>query len=160
MLHPRLNKAQQFKSWITKIVLPSIRKFEYYKLKKEHEHDINKIIKKINFLEKQNNKLKNELKKKKYPNGSLVYIVDYNDKQKNMYRLGKSNDMNRKEKSYNTDTTSSFSISKIIPFISVNFSLFSNKNILDPNLSFIFKGSLIYLIVFMNDLVNKILSYL
>jgi len=64
--------------WITKIVLPSIRKFGYYKLKKEHETDINEIMKKINFLEKQNDKLKNELKIEKYNNGSLVYIIDYN----------------------------------------------------------------------------------
>ena len=53
-------------------------------------------MKKINFLEKQNNKLKNELKIEKYPNGSLVYIVDYTDEQENMYRLGKSDDMNKR----------------------------------------------------------------
>ena len=36
---------------------------------------------KIKFLEKQNNKLKNELKIELYPNGSLVYIIDYSDEQ-------------------------------------------------------------------------------
>ena len=82
LIQSRLEKAKKFKLWITKIVLPSIRKFGYYKLKKEHETDINEIMKKINFLEKQNDKLKNELKTEKYPNGSLVYIVDYTDEQK------------------------------------------------------------------------------
>jgi len=104
LIQSRLEKAKKFKLWITKIVLPSIRKFGYYKLKKEHETDINEIMKKINFLEKQNDKLKNELKTEKYPNGSLVYIVDYTDEQKNMYRLGKSDDMNKRKKIYNTHT--------------------------------------------------------
>ena len=42
-------------------------------------------MKKINFLEKQNDKLKNELKTEKYPNGSLVYIVDYTDEQEKKF---------------------------------------------------------------------------
>jgi len=104
LIQSRLEKAKKFKLWITKIVLPSIRKFGYYKLKKEHESDINEIMKKINFLEKQNNKLKNELKVEKYPEGSLVYIVDYTDEQENMYRLGSSDDMKKRKKIYDTHT--------------------------------------------------------
>ena len=67
-------------------------------MKKVHESDINEIMKKINFLEKQNNKLKNELKVEKFPEGLLVYIVDYTDEQENMYRLGKTDDMNGQNK--------------------------------------------------------------
>jgi prophage antirepressor-like protein len=104
LIQSRLKKAKKFKLWITKIVLPSIRKFGYYKLKKEHESSINEIMKKINFLEKQNNKLNNELKIEKFPNGSLVYIVDYTDEQENMYRLGKSDNMDKRKKIYNTHT--------------------------------------------------------
>ena len=33
LIQSRLEKAKKFKLWITKIVLPSIRKFGYYKLK-------------------------------------------------------------------------------------------------------------------------------
>ena len=61
-------------------------------------------MKKINFLEKQNDKLKNELKVDKFPNGSLVYIVDYTDEQENMYRLGQSDDMEKRKKIYDTHT--------------------------------------------------------
>ena len=61
-------------------------------------------MKKINFLEKQNNKLKNELKIETFPNGSLVYIVDYTDEEENMYRLGQSDDMEKRKKIYNTHT--------------------------------------------------------
>jgi prophage antirepressor-like protein len=104
LIQSRLDKAKKFKLWITKTVLPSIRKFGYYKLKKVHESDINEIMKKINFLEKQNNKLKNELKVEKFPEGLLVYIVDYTDEQENMYRLGKTDDMKKRKKIYNTHT--------------------------------------------------------
>jgi prophage antirepressor-like protein len=104
ILQSRLQKAKKFKLWITKIVLPSIRKFGYYKLKKEHENEINDIMKKINYLEKQNGKLKNELKIENYPNGSLVYIVDYTDEQENIYRLGKTDNMTKRKKIYNTHT--------------------------------------------------------
>lgn len=104
LLQSRLKKAKKFKQWITKIVLPSIRKFGYYKLKKEHENDINDIMKKLNFLEKQNEKLKNELKIEKYPNGALVYIIDYTDEEENTYRLGKSEDMTKRKKIYDTHT--------------------------------------------------------
>jgi prophage antirepressor-like protein len=104
LIQSRLEKAKKFKLWITKTVLPSIRKFGYYKLKKIHESNINEIMKKINFLEKQNNKLKNELKIETFPNGSLVYIVDYTDEEENMYRLGQSDDMEKRKKIYNTHT--------------------------------------------------------
>ena len=100
LLQSRLEKAKKFKQWITKIVLPSIRKFGYYKLKKEYEKDTQEILNKINFLEKQNEKLKNEIKTEKFPNGSLVYIVDYTDEQENTYRLGRSDDMNKRKKIY------------------------------------------------------------
>lgn len=104
LVQSRLEKAKKFKLWITRIVLPSIRKFGYYKLKKEHESDINEIMKKINYLEKQNSLLKNELKIESYPNGALVYIVDYTDEQENMYRLGKSDDLKKRKQIYNTHT--------------------------------------------------------
>lgn len=55
-------------------------------------------------MEKQNEKLKNELKTEQFPNGALVYIVDYTDEQENMYRLGKSDDMDKRKKIYNTHT--------------------------------------------------------
>lgn len=104
LLQSRLPKSKKFKQWITKIVIPSIRKFGYYKLKIEHENDINEILKKINYLEKLNGKLKNELKTENFPNGALVYIVDYTDEHDNMYRLGKSDDMEKRKKIYNTHT--------------------------------------------------------
>jgi hypothetical protein len=49
-------------------------------------------------------KLKNELKTDKYPNGALVYIVDYTDEQENVYRLGKTDIMKKRKLLYDTHT--------------------------------------------------------
>ena len=61
-------------------------------------------MEKINYLEKQNEKLKNELKTEKYPKGVLVYIMDYTDEEDDTYRLGKSDDINNRKKIYDTHT--------------------------------------------------------
>lgn len=104
LLQSRLEKTKKFKRWITKTVLPSIRKYGYYKLKKKYEKDISNFMEKINYLEKQNEKLKNELKIEKYPKGALVYIMDYTDEEEDTYRLGKSDDMEHRKKIYDTHT--------------------------------------------------------
>ena len=104
LLQSRLEKSKKFKNWITKTVLPSIRKYGYYEQKKEHELYISEITKKLNYIEKENEKLKKDLKVEKYPKGSLVYKMDYSDEEENMYRLGKSDDMENRKKIYDTHT--------------------------------------------------------
>ena len=47
----------------------------------------------------------NDLKKEKYPNGALVYFIDYSDDdkyEKNVYRLGETDNMNKRKKIYDT----------------------------------------------------------
>jgi hypothetical protein len=48
------------------------------KYEKEHED----ILQKINKLEKVNKHMKKDMKKEKFPEGGLVYIVDYTDEGK------------------------------------------------------------------------------
>ena len=104
MLSSRLPKAKKFKKWITSEVIPSIRKYGYYKLKKKYENKITNIMKKINYLEKQNKKIKNDLKKEKYPEGGLVYVIDYSEDDEEIYRIGMTNNMNKRKKIYDTHT--------------------------------------------------------
>lgn len=107
ILRSRLEKAQKFSDWVTEDVLPSIRKFGYYKMKKSYEKDKIDLLEKINYLEKQNKLMINDLKKEKYPNGAVVYIVDYSDDanyEKDVYRLGSTDDMNNRKKIYDTHT--------------------------------------------------------
>ena len=129
ILRSKMKKAQLFSDWVTNDVLPSIRKYGYYKIKKSYEKDKNDLLEKINYLEKQNKLMINDLKKEKYPNGAVVYIIDYGDdanydanlksskddflpqkksatfcSEKNVYRLGSTDDMNKRKKIYDTHT--------------------------------------------------------
>ena len=103
----KMKKAKIFTNWVTNDVLPSIRKFGYYKIKKSYEKDKNDLLEKINYLEKQNKLMINDMKKEKYKNGAVVYIIDYSDVssyEKDVYRLGSTDDMNKRKKIYDTHT--------------------------------------------------------
>ena len=99
LITSRTEKSKKFKKWITSNVLPELRKKEIF----SKDEDINKLLKKINELEKKNKLLQNDLKIEKFPNGAMVYIIeDYDIDGEIYYRLGKTSDMNKRIKIYNT----------------------------------------------------------
>jgi prophage antirepressor-like protein len=104
MLSSRLPKAQKFKKWITKDVIPSIRKYGYYKQQKNYENELSELMEKINYLIKENENMKNELKHDLFPNGGVVYVIDYSDNGKTIYRIGKTGDMKARKSIYDTHT--------------------------------------------------------
>ena len=67
-------------------------------MKTKYEKDYDDILQKINKLEKDNNNMKNDLKKEKFPKGGLVYIIDYTDELEDTYRLGSTDNMNKRKK--------------------------------------------------------------
>ncbi|ATZ81219.1 BRO-N domain-containing GIY-YIG nuclease [Bodo saltans virus] len=104
ILASRLPKAKKFKKWITDDVLPSIRKYGYYKQQKQFKNELNALMQKINYLTKENDMIKNELKKDNYPNGGIVYVINYSENNKNIYRIGKTDDLNARKSIYDTHT--------------------------------------------------------
>lgn len=104
MLTSRLKKAKKFKLWITEEVLPSIRKYGFYKMKTKYEKDYQEILQEIDKLQKDNKHMKNDMKKEKFPEGGLVYVIDYTDETKDAYRIGSTDDMNKRKKIYDTHT--------------------------------------------------------
>jgi prophage antirepressor-like protein len=102
IIQSRLPKAQKFKSWITKSILPSIRKFGFYRQKQEYENEFQDLMKKINYLKKENENMKEELKNDNFPNGGLVYAIDYSENGNEIYRVGKSDDMKARKSIYDT----------------------------------------------------------
>jgi prophage antirepressor-like protein len=102
LLSSRLKKAQKFKDWITHDVIPSIRKYGYYKLKNDYNTEINDLMEKLNYLKKENENMKNEMKVEKFPDGGIVYVIDYSDDEHEIYRIGKSGDMKIRKNVYNT----------------------------------------------------------
>jgi len=77
--------AKQFKYWVTHQVLPSIRKYGYYKQKKDTDFKIHVLNERINYFIDKNKKIKQDMKKNKYPNGGIVYAIDYSTKYKEIY---------------------------------------------------------------------------
>jgi prophage antirepressor-like protein len=90
----RMKKAEVFSDWVTEEVLPSIRKYGIYKLKKDVEHEKIELIEKINCMEEEVKLLKKELKKEKYPDGGYAYAVDFSTKDKEIYRIEKNEQKN------------------------------------------------------------------
>ena len=51
--------------------------------------------------------MKNDLKKNKFPNGAMVYVIDYSDDDKNVdgiFRLGKTDNLKKRKAIYDTHT--------------------------------------------------------
>jgi hypothetical protein len=105
IIKSQLPQAKIFKKWITDVVLPSIRKYGKYKLTKKYERQIYNIRKKINYLQNQNKKLKNDMTKDSYPNGGTFYVIEYiDDDGKKIYRIGSTKTMNKRLSTYTTHT--------------------------------------------------------
>lgn len=111
MMRSKMPKAKNFSRWVTHTVLPSLRKYGSYKIKKEYDTKMNEIMEKINFLEQENTKIKKEnttikkdLKKEEFPIGGMVYVVDYSTDNEMAYRIGMTKDMNKRKKIYDTHT--------------------------------------------------------
>jgi len=99
LLSSRTKKAKKFVKWIRDSVLPLIRQNNIFST----DNEITKLQKKINELEKKNKILLNDMKVEKFPDGAMVYVVEeYDENNELYYKLGKTNDMNKRIKIYNT----------------------------------------------------------
>jgi prophage antirepressor-like protein len=114
LLSSRMEKAEKFKKWITRDILPSIRKYGYYKLKEKYDSTMEEIKNKISYLEKENEILKKDLTKDKYPNGGMVYVIDFSDEKNNIYRIGMTDNMDKRKKIYDTH---SFHRKQVVYFV-------------------------------------------
>lgn len=104
ILSSKLQKAKKFKKWITNDVLPSIRKYGYYQLTKKYSNEVNKLSEQLDIIVQENIRMKNELKKNKFPKGGIVYVIDYSNDDSEIYRIGMTGDMNKRKKLYDTHT--------------------------------------------------------
>jgi len=99
LLSSRSKRAKKFIKWITNDVLPSLRKQNIM----SSDSKINKLLKKINELEQKNKLLENDLKLEKFPEGAVVYVIeDIDVDNQKYYKIGKTDDMNKRIKIYNT----------------------------------------------------------
>ena len=92
ILSSKMPKALEFRKWVTEQVLPSIRKYGTYTV------DENKI-------------LKHNQKKTKYDKGGLIYVgrpIDISNKK--LFKLGKTEDINKRLYGYNTSLPNNMQI--------------------------------------------------
>lgn len=61
-------------------------------------------MERINFLEEENRRLKTDNKKKTYPKGGLIYIIDYSNKYEQIFKVGKTTDLTKRDQIYRTHT--------------------------------------------------------
>ena len=111
ILRSKMPSAEKFTDFVTYDVLPSIRKYGYYKLSEEHKNTVKKLntqLKRLKTIkcniDKENMKLKRNLKKEKFPKGGMVYAVDYSTDDDEIYRIGKTDDMNKRKQVIDTHT--------------------------------------------------------
>lgn len=104
IIRSNLPSAKKFKKWITHDILPSIHKYGFYRTKMEADEEIVALKKRIAYLEKQRCKVNSDCKKQSFPKGGIVYVVDYSTKYDSIYRLGRTADMNKRKKIYDTHT--------------------------------------------------------
>ena len=102
ILRSKMPAADKFFDWVTHDVLPSIRKYGIYVLKKKYEYEIDDILDDINYLTMRNSQLEKDLKKEKFPKGGVFYVVDYSTDDEDIYRIGISDNMNLRKKIYDT----------------------------------------------------------
>lgn len=99
LISSKTKKAKKFIKWITNDVLPLMRQNNFFSTNTE----ITKLQKKITDLEINNKLLQNDIKLEKFPDGAMVYIVeDFDIDYQIYYKLGKTTDMNKRIKIYNT----------------------------------------------------------
>lgn len=108
-LSSKMEKAKKFKHWVTSEVLPTIRKYNYIELRDKYDKSMKTLGDQINYLKKQNQKIKNDLKKDKYPDGAVFYVLDYTDDYldeatgtQKVYRIGIASDMKSRKALYDT----------------------------------------------------------
>lgn len=104
LVRSRMPKAQKFADWIYDELIPSVRKFHVYRLKKDYENQLFLLSKRLDYIEKQKKLYEKEMKKEKYPSGSLVYVIDYSTDDEEIYRIGQTDDMAKRKRVYDTHT--------------------------------------------------------
>jgi prophage antirepressor-like protein len=92
-------KSKKFIKWITNDVLPKLRQKNIF----SPDENITKLLKKINELESKNKLLQHDLKLEKFPDGAMVYVIEDTDTDGEIYyRIGKTDNMNKRIKIHNT----------------------------------------------------------
>jgi len=73
----RLEICKKFKNWMTSEVIPSIRKFGFYELKKKYKSKLKNVTNILENIQKEYDKIKNNLKKRKISKWRNILCYGY-----------------------------------------------------------------------------------
>lgn len=104
----RLEIGKKFKNWITSEVIPNIRKYGKYIMSEKYNKKLKKLNNEIENLKRENENIKNNLKMEKYPIGGIIYVMKTN--KDGIYKIGISNCLNSRCKTYNTSIVDNVNI--------------------------------------------------
>jgi prophage antirepressor-like protein len=121
LLKGRKEYSELIYKWITSEVMPSIRKYGEYRLNHTYKKQIDELNEKLKEKQKEIEVLKHNLRKQKYPEEGAVYIMrvindnmDFDENQIIDIKFGRTKNMNKRIKNYNSCTKNKVQILKII----------------------------------------------
>ena len=175
ILRSKLEKAKEFKRWVTSVVLPSIRKNGNYKIEIEQLKEqlfmkqsvLQNMIDekeaiKSNYIHliQVHDKLKKKRNYYKFKKGTCFYIISdsWREMDNIKYKIGKTNDINHRLQNYRTS----------MPELKIHFLVYSdnddliekcmteryNKNLIDNNHEYISNISINHLMSSVKHLVD------
>ena len=121
ILASRTKRAKEIKNWITREVMPSLRKYGEYKLNHKYETQIAKLNRIIYEQRNQINILEHNLKKAKYDKGGMIYILRVINDKRNLnlnetlyLKFDRTINMNKRKPLYDTCTHNKVQVLKTI----------------------------------------------
>lgn len=98
----RLKTAERFRLWIFKTVIPTIRRTGRYEMSESQRVELDELNLTLDEYKKRVKVLENNQRKERYPEGGYVYIVKPVNLNDDLYKIGKTNDLNKRLSTYNT----------------------------------------------------------
>ena len=100
--------AREFQKWLTKEVLPQLRKQGIFALNQTLTTKVKTLEAQLKAVQNELKKFTNQQNKKEYEKGSYVYIIDLEDSkeiEEKVYKIGKTDDPEKRLRDYNVGRT-------------------------------------------------------
>jgi len=121
ILKSKKPNAKEIFNWITREVMPSLRKYGQYKMNSDIQNQMNELSNQIEKITDENKVLKHNQLKPKIKKGGIVYIirnienkVEFEKNEKLYLKFGKSNDFKFRKSTYETGQYNRIQILKTI----------------------------------------------
>lgn len=102
IMRSNMPKAEKIQDWIAEEVLPSTRKYGYYKIRQEYDARVIELNNELKNTKEERQKIIEDCKKQKFPDGGIVYVIDYSTEYDEIYRICMTGNMKKRKQIYDT----------------------------------------------------------